>query len=117
MASFASLTLLWQGTILDRAWELNPTAHAELVPFGKPTGAGFLLLASALAAAGVGWFRRKFWGWVLGVVVISTQVAADLVNLARGDLLRGSVGVLIAGALLVYLLSRNVRSLFRRESN
>jgi hypothetical protein len=37
----------------------------------------------------------------LSVGVISTEVVGDLVNLVRGDRLRGGVGVSIAGVLLV----------------
>jgi hypothetical protein len=42
--------------------------------------------------------------WRLGVVIIAMQVVGDLVNCVRGDLLRGGTGVIIAGALLLFLL-------------
>jgi hypothetical protein len=35
-----------------------------------------------------------------------------LVNIFRGDLLRGGIGFLIAGALLLYLLRPRLRSAF-----
>jgi len=117
MACFAGLTLLRPGTFLDRVWKLNPTAHALMIPHGKPAGMGFLLLSTLLALAGVGWFQRRFWGWVLGVVVISSQVMGDLVNLARGDWMRGAAGVLIASCFLAYLLTSRVRAMFRPSCN
>jgi hypothetical protein len=37
--------------------------------------------------AGIGWFRRRLWGWRLVVVIIATQVLGDVVSFVRGDLL------------------------------
>ena len=116
MAGVASATLLWPGTPLDRIWELNPTAYAQLAPQGRIVGALFLPLSVALACAGIGWFRRRFWGWRLAVAIIGIQVLGDIVNCVRGDLLRGGSGVIIAGALLFYLLRPLVRTVFARDS-
>jgi hypothetical protein len=46
------------------------------------------------------------------VVIIAIQVLGDIVNLVRGDLLRGATGVIIAGALLIYVLSPRIRAAF-----
>ena len=117
MASLAGTTLVWQGGPLDRIWSLNPRAHEELAPFGKGVGIPFLFLAATLAAASLGWFKRRRWGWRLAVAIIATQILGDLVNIFRRDLLRGGIGLLIAGALLFYLLRPRLRSAFaRRES-
>ncbi len=112
MAGFAATTLLWRGTALDRVWILNPTAYQQLVPLGSKVGILFLLLSAALVVSGLGWFRRRLWGWRLAVVIIATQVLGDIVNLVRGDLLRGATGVIIAGALLIYVLSPRIRAAF-----
>jgi hypothetical protein len=112
MASFAATTLLWQGTVLDRAWTLNPTAYKQLAPLGSKVGILFLLLAVALITAGIGWFRRRLWGWRLTVIIIATQVLGDVVNCVRGDWLRGGTGIIIAGALLLFLLQARMRATF-----
>ena len=112
MASLAGMTLFWRGTVLDRVWALNPRAWQQLAPFGKLVGISFLMLATVLALAGVGWFRRRLWGWRLCVAIIATQVLGDLVNCLRGDFLRGGVGFAIAGALLIYLLRPKIRAYF-----
>ncbi len=65
-----------------------------------------------MVAAAIGWIRRRFWGWALAVIIIASQVLGDLVNAVRGEFLKGSVGVVIAGALLIYLLRSNVRNAF-----
>jgi hypothetical protein len=112
MASLAGTTLVWRGTALDRMWALNSHAYRELAPFGKMVGIPFLLLGVTLAFAGMGWFKRRVWGWRLAVAIIATQVLGDLVNAFRGDIVRGGAGLLIAGALLVYLLRPEVRAAF-----
>jgi hypothetical protein len=114
MASLAATTLLWPGTRLDRAWDLNRTAYQQLAPRGGKIGILFLFLAAALVTSGIGWFRRRLWGWRLAVVIIGTQVLGDLINHVRGDWLRGGTGAVIAGALLLYLLSARVRDVFSR---
>jgi hypothetical protein len=114
MASLAAITLLLPGTSLDRAWRLNPTAYKQLFPLGSRIGILFLLLAILLVVSGVGWFQHRLWGWRLGVAIVATQVIGDIVNLVRGDLLRGGTGFIIAGALLLYLLTPRVRAAFSR---
>jgi hypothetical protein len=114
MASLAATTLLLPGTLLDRAWILNPTAYKQLSPLGSKVGILFLLLAVLLVLSGVGWFRRRLWGWRLAVAIIATQVLGDITNLVRGDWLRGGTGFIIASALLLYLLTPRVRAAFSR---
>jgi hypothetical protein len=112
MASLAATTLLLPGTPLDRAWILNPTAYKQLSPLGSKIGILFLLLAILLVLSGVGWFKRRLWGWRLAVAIIATHVLGDIINLVRGDWLHGGIGVIIAGALLLYLLTPGVKAAF-----
>jgi hypothetical protein len=112
MASLAGTTLIWRDRILDRVWAINAPAYARLAPLGKTVGIPFLLLGATLAVAGAGWFKRRVWGWRLAVAIIATQVFGDLVNAFMGDLVRGGVGFVIAGAVLVYLLRPQVRCAF-----
>ena len=46
------------------------------------------------------------------MAIIATQVLGDIANLVRGDWLRGATGVMIAGTLLLYLLSSRIRAEF-----
>ena len=112
MASLAGTTLVWRGTFLDGIWLLNPTAYKQLAPLGRSVGAALVLLAVALGAAAVGWFRRRIWGWRLAVSVIGIQVIGDTLNLLRGDFVRGPIGIVVAGAVLIYLLRRDVKGAF-----
>jgi hypothetical protein len=112
MASLAATTLLWRGTALDVVWKLNPAAYRQLSRLGDAVGIFFLVLGAALAIAGIGWFKRRLWGWRLAVLIIATQVLGDVVNCVRGDFLRGGIGFIIAGALLVFLFRSKVRATF-----
>ena len=113
MACLGATTLLWHGTVLDRVWKLNSQAYKQLQPFGRAAGILFLILSAALSLAGTGWFHRRRWGWRLAVAIIAIQVLGDIVNCGRGDWLRGGVGVVIAGALLLFLMRPVVRNGFR----
>jgi len=112
MATLAGITLTMPGTFLDRIWVLNPKGYAGLHALGRPVGLLFFVLGPALAAAGIGWLRLRFWGWTLAVLLIGGNALGDAIRLASGAWLEGSVGVVIAGALLLYLISPTVRSCF-----
>jgi hypothetical protein len=117
MASYAAFTLAVPGTFLDAAWRLNPVGHAALSSLGRIMAAPLLLLASVLLVAGLGWFRRRRWGWVLGLALIAINLAGDLSNLVfREELLKGTIGVGIAGLLLTYMTRASVRNYFRDAS-
>jgi acetylornithine deacetylase/succinyl-diaminopimelate desuccinylase-like protein len=47
--------------------------------------------------------------------IISAHVIGDFVNFMRGDSLRGSIGLLIAGALLLFLLRSNICAVFQQD--
>jgi hypothetical protein len=112
MATFAGVTLIFPGTILDRAWLLNPAGHAGLKALGRWVGFLFPLLGLVLAAAGIAWLKRRRWGWMLAVLLIGGNAAGDLVRLLSGAWLEGAVGILIAGALLIYMTGPRIRHLF-----
>jgi hypothetical protein len=68
-----------------------------------------------LGLAAVGWFRRKRWGWMLGVTIIAINATGDLINGVMGEWLKGAFGVVIAGLLLIYMTRSEVRKYFRRR--
>ena len=111
-ATTAGVSLLFPGTRLDRMWVLNRTAYLQLTAMGRRMGILFPLLGIALACGGVGWLKKRFWGWVLAVLLIGGNLAGDLIHLASGDW-KGGVGVAIAGPLLFYMTRARVRGYFR----
>jgi hypothetical protein len=115
MATLAAIALLWRGTFLDRVWSLKPTAYSQLAPLARTAGMMFLTLGMALAAAGIGWFRRCLWGWKSAVAIIAIQVVGDLINCIRADWLRGGIGAVIAGTLLLFLLRPIIKNAFAQN--
>jgi hypothetical protein len=112
MALLAATLLLLPGTFLDKLWVLNPTAQRQLTAVGARAGALFLFLSLILATAAIGWFKRRQWGWRLAVIILAIHLAGDLGNILLGRLLEGALGVLVAGALLIYLLRPTTRAQF-----
>ena len=113
MAAYAAATLLKPDTFLDILWALNKRGHAGLASLGRGAVFLFALLSVLLSLAAVGWLRRKYWGWLLGVTIIAVNVMGDLINGVMGDWLRAPAGVAIAGLLLIYMLQPGVRDYFR----
>jgi len=112
MAALAAITLIFPGTWLDRVWVLNQRAHSGLMAAAKLVALLFPALAVALLGAGVGWLRRRFWGWMLAALLISGNLVGDIIRFVGGDWLAGSVGIAVAGALLFYMARPGVRSFF-----
>src|SRR5882724_7553783 len=102
MAILATITLGFPGTFLDRAWELNKSGHAQLAPLGRIMGLPFVVVAVVALCAGIGWFKRRRWAWMVGTLGIALNCAGDLINMTIGEFWKGAAGVLIAGLLLVY---------------
>jgi hypothetical protein len=115
MAAYAAVTLLMPGTFLDALWALNKQGYAGLAGLGRLGAVPFAILSPMLCLAAVGWFRRRYWGWVLGVTIIAINMAGDLVNLVLAEHLKGAVGVAIAGLLLTYMTRSGVRGYFKRD--
>lgn len=113
MAAYAAITLVNPGTLLDALWTLNKQAHLQLAALGRIAAIPFGIVSIALALAAGGWFRRRYWGWVLGVTIIAINAAGDLVNLVIGERTKGAVGVVIAGLLLIYMTRSRVRVYFQ----
>ena len=112
MAALAGAMLIWPGTVPDKLWTLNETAHVELRKAGPYFGPLFWTLSIVLIVTAAGWFRQHAWAFRLTAAIICVQLAGDLVNLLRGDFVRGAAGIVIAGALLSYLLLSRIRTAF-----
>jgi hypothetical protein len=109
----AGFSLLRPGNFLEPMWWVNPRGHDGLVRLGL-WGVALLFAASiSCAAAAIGLWRRAGWGHVIAVILITINLISDIVNAVTGTEPRAAVGVPIAFALLLYLLSKHVRNLFK----
>jgi hypothetical protein len=114
MAAYAAVTLLKPGTFLDALWALNKQGHAGLILLGRGAVLLFAVLSVLLGLTARGWLQRKHWGWMLGVTLIAINAMGDLINGVMGEWLKGAVGVVIAGLLLIYMTRSRVRTYFRQ---
>ena len=112
MAALAGLSLIWRGSALERIWTLNKPAYATFSPLANVVGPLFLMFSALMVFTSIGWLRRKLWSWRLATAVLGTQIVGDFVNVVRRDFLRGCAGIVIAGALLLLLLRRDLRRQF-----
>ncbi len=104
--------LLWPGTIVDTVWLLKPDRQALLMPYRLWLGPVFFLFAVPAAFASYGLFQRKDWARQLAIAVFAANAVGDIVQIASGHTLTGSIGV-VATAALVFLLTRDsVRAQF-----
>jgi hypothetical protein len=112
MSSVSSVTLAFPGGPLEPLWRLNQPAHEA---FGRMGGWAILLLLAVGAACGlgaVGLWRGERWGYALGVVLITVNLAGGVANLVLGTDPRAAAGIPIAAGILLFLLSRRARSFF-----
>ena len=115
MAGYAGTTLIWRGTVLDKLWALNMPAYERLAPFGAIAGPVFLAAQRGSGVCWGGMVQTPPVGMEIGHLVILVQALGDLINLLRGDFIRGGIGLAIAGLLLFYLLRPKVRVLFEQS--
>jgi hypothetical protein len=115
MAVYAGFTLLVPGTFLDALWGLNKPGHDGLAALGRLAALPFVILCPMLGLAALGWFRRRRWGWVLGITIIAINMTGDLGQLFLGKRWKGAIGLVVAGLLLSYMARRRVRDYFGEE--
>lgn len=114
LSALAGASLLAPGGPLDVIWRVKPKAHAELLAMGPLAGIGFLGLSVIMAAASVGCFARRRWGWGLAVVIFVVNGLADGARIAFGAPLEGAIGVTAAALIVWWLAQVRVRATFRR---
>ena len=115
MAFLSFLGLLLPAGILEPMWRLNPRAHAGLSQLRGWGLALMLVVSIACASTAVGLWNRARWGLWLAVVLLGANLVGDVVTALRGDL-RPLIGIPIAGALILYLLSARTRAQFEIRS-
>ena len=108
----AGASLLFPGSFIEPMWRANPRAHAHLSELGR-WAAGLLFAVSiSCGMAAIGLWRRARWGHKLAVALIAINLVGDVANTVMGTEPRAIVGVPIALAILIYLLSKKVRDYF-----
>jgi uncharacterized membrane protein (DUF2068 family) len=108
----ASLSLLRPNSFLESMWRLNPRAQENLSSLGRWAVLLLAIVSLFCATAAIGLWRGSRWGHWLSIGLIATNLIGDVTNVLLGTEPRAIVGVPIAAAILVYLLSNKVREFF-----
>ena len=108
----AGLSLLVPSTLFEAMWRVNPHGHEGLLRIGLWGVVSLFAASASCAAAAVGLWRRTRWGHILAITLIAINLLSDLINAVLGIEPRAIVGVPIALMILLYLMSRRVRSHF-----
>ena len=113
-SAFAIITLLFPGTILDRAWAVNPEGHEGLTRLGPLAVALMALVCAACTIIAFGLWKGRPWGRALAIAGLSINLISDVATaLIRRDPVT-LIGIPIAGAIIFYLVrTREVSSTAR----
>ena len=111
MCGLTILLLLFPGTALDVAWQLNPHAQRSFQPLGRISLLLMGTVGSSCGAAAIGLFRGRRWGQVIGLIILVVNVLADAANAILCHDYRTLVGLPIGGAMIAYLWSTTRRNM------
>lgn len=112
----SSVSLLLPGSFLEPIWRLNTRAHDSMIRLGLGGVVLMFVVSVSCAAAAVGLWRGSRWGHRLAVSLIGINLLGDVANARSGTEPRAIVGVPIAAATLVYLMSGQGRRFFKQSS-
>lgn len=113
IAGVAGVSLLAPDGVLEPIWRFNPEAHASLGTLGGWAVVLLLTVAAACMLSAVGLWIGARWGQRLAVGVLAVNLAGNITSAVTRSDPRTLIGLPIAGALIIYLLSPGVRSRFR----
>ena len=105
----AGLSLLVPGTFLDQMWVVNETGYRQMLPFRGFVGVGFLALGVVIGLAGIGLLQGRKWGWWLALLVFAANGIGDAARFLTGDVLGGSIGLVVAATIFFYLTRPKVK--------
>ncbi len=107
-----TITLLFPGSLVDCIWDFKRGEYEQMLPYRFWAGTGFLVLGIVMAVAAYGWFRSRYWAWILVQCIFVVNGGADTGRILHGDPVGGLVGVVIVLVLIMYIRSKRVRLVF-----
>jgi hypothetical protein len=113
MSFLSFVALLFPGSFLEPMWRLNPRARENFAVMGLWAPLLMLVVSIACASAAFGLWRRKRFGYVLGLVMLTVSLIGDLANAVLGIEPRAWIGVPVAALLIGVLATGRARAYFR----
>ena len=108
----ASVSLLLPNSFIEPIWRLNPRARAGFMTMGRWAIVLLFTIGISCASAAIGLWRGNRYGYRFAVALIAINLTGDIINTLLGIEPRAIVGIPIALAILLYLMSRRVRIYF-----
>lgn len=108
----AGLSLLMPGDFLEPLWRLNPRGHDGLVRIGLWAVLLLFTASASCLVAAIGLWRGARWGHKIALVLIAVNLLSDILNAVSGNEPRTIIGVPVALAIMIYLMSGRVKRYF-----
>ncbi len=106
LASFlSSVSVLFPGSLMEPMGQLNPHAREGFTAIGSWAILLMFAVCGACTLAAVGLWRGLQWGYWTALIMLSLNLAGDIVRVITG---------LEPKALILYLITRRVRLFFLR---
>ena len=106
------IALLFPGGVLEPMWRLNPRAREAFHTMGSLAILLMAVVSTACAAASVGLWKGRRFGYFLGIALLVFSLIGDLANAVLRLEPRAWIGVPIAAVLLGLLTTRRARAFF-----
>jgi len=105
-SGLAALMLLLPGTPLDVLWHLNLHAREGFLTLGRWAVLLMLTVCFVCAAAAVGLWLGRRWGFWTAIVILTVNLVADTISSLFLQDWRTLIGLPIAGLMIAYLLKK-----------
>lgn len=112
----SAIALAVPGAWSDAMWRLKPEAPGQFASMGPWAVPLMVVVAMACAGAAVGLWKRRRWGHRLAIGLLSINLLGDTANAVVRHDWRTLIGLPIGGAMLAYLLSHRIRTIFAIRS-
>ncbi len=114
LSGLSLLVLGFSGQITDLVTELEP---ADATGIALSLGWAFVIEGGIALIVAIGLFMLRVWAWLAALLVLGWRIIASVLALASGALTFGWAALMavIAGLLIAYLLTKNVKSAFARS--
>jgi hypothetical protein len=109
LSAVVLVTVLVPGGWRDALWRVNPAGRQAFAAMGGWAVVLMVTVCGTCAAATIGLWRRRRWGWLCAVGILAVQLVGDLFNGVLRHDPRTLIGLPIAGLMLLYLCSARVR--------
>jgi hypothetical protein len=112
IALTSTISLLFPESFLEPMWRLNPRARTAFSGMGIWAPVLLGVVSVACAAASIGLWRGRRWGYRVATGLLIVNLIGDVTNVMLGTEPRAIVGIPIVAALLFYLSRPGVRVFF-----